>query len=844
MSFVKRENGKWRNEKGKFVCKPKISPDSATGADLPPQIDPDTIQLDPETNQPVPNAMQSASNAIQSTSNGIQSTSKTTQPKTQRKRKRHCMGAVKAKKTRKRTYPPGYVPRVGKKTSVVWYYFESIGHENGVSRGQCRMCFVIFKNPGGSTTGMRSHLDRRHTGCVELVLNEPESESKTQIAESYILEHCIAGPDGVLKREVKQDIKDEKGEPTSPPPPPLSVEGGAIGEVGETEIFEGDFESDNNEEDFKNMLEVSIASGSSTKRHVLPGPPPGICSVVETENNTKLLVNLLASSMRPLQSANSSGFMNMLQGLNSEYLGDVSGQNNNIMGAMVDALNDQFRDLRDVGRRELEDQFISISLELWTKTNSEIYLLAHAHYVSEYWTFDSKFLGMQKLPGTNLLTPTTELYETIATAMDSLVEDMQIKRDKITMITFNASPFKQEETVAISSIRTIPCFNEVFRQAFVILNNGATQLTGIDIIEDCKKQAKQILPSYKEIKRHPAKFIETFRKFLVSGRGNDLPLNTTLDDIDALGRMQQPINEMLESLLDEPVIPASLILPLIFGIQSLFNYQVDCDNSNWPQEERKAIAAAVNNFIQTSYNFDITSNELGDTTLAICSFLDPRYKGMNFINGELRQALHETITELLHKLEKEMPTESDTGHIISVHSEHPDFAHLNASSSDPLNMDPQPSTSRQSSKLATIMTRVMGRKSMPTTPSSRVQEELANYSREPDSLLGVDPYQWWGNNSDRYPTLSQLAKKYFCIRGISIHGKFAFTPAGKKFHNNLSNLEPEFVEKMLFIRKYLADEDEDQSDTRSNSCIIIEDRLDIKTEMITLNNTSLMEEET
>lgn len=146
-------------------------------------------------------------------------------------------------------------PRIGKKTSVVWNFFKSLPHDNGISRAVCLLCKVIFKNPGGSTTGMRGHLERKHPGVIDRLL---------------------------------LPVKIEKTEPkrsNSPPPPHLSIENGAIATVGETEMYEQDSSSVMIENDHDQG--TPVAANTRRKKRILPGPPPEVYSETNEDDLTK-----------------------------------------------------------------------------------------------------------------------------------------------------------------------------------------------------------------------------------------------------------------------------------------------------------------------------------------------------------------------------------------------------------------------------------------------------------------------------------------------------------------------------------------------------------------------------
>ena len=58
--------------------------------------------------------------------------------------------------------------------------------------------------------------------------------------------------------------------------------------------------------------------------------------------------------------------------------------------------------------------------------------------------------------------------------------------------------------------------------------------------------------------------------------------------------------------------------------------------------------------------------------------------------------------------------------------------------------------------------------SVPLTSHEQAKKEVTAYSELTAEDTRTEPLDWWKQNSDRFPLLSTLVKKYLCVCGTSL----------------------------------------------------------------------------
>ncbi|CAG8494983.1 4223_t:CDS:2 [Scutellospora calospora] len=87
------------------------------------------------------------------------------------------------------------------------------------------------------------------------------------------------------------------------------------------------------------------------------------------------------------------------------------------------------------------------------------------------------------------------------------------------------------------------------------------------------------------------------------------------------------------------------------------------------------------------------------------------------------------------------------------------------------------------------------------TTQSLQDDELTSYLKEPVASKNQNPLLWWEERKDRYPLLTQLARKYLAVPATSVPSERLFSDAGAHITARRTCLSSDLVEKFLFLKR-------------------------------------------
>ena len=89
----------------------------------------------------------------------------------------------------------------------------------------------------------------------------------------------------------------------------------------------------------------------------------------------------------------------------------------------------------------------------------------------------------------------------------------------------------------------------------------------------------------------------------------------------------------------------------------------------------------------------------------------------------------------------------------------------------------------------------------PKSVQEQVEHEIQQYKQESPINASDNPLMWWKRKSSPYPNLSILAKRYLCIPSTSVPSERVFSTAGDIVTARRSQLDPEHVDTLVFLKK-------------------------------------------
>lgn len=294
------------------------------------------------------------------------------------------------------------------------------------------------------------------------------------------------------------------------------------------------------------------------------------------------------------------------------------------------------------------------------------------------------------------------------------------------------------------------------------------------------------------------------------GREKDLGTLSERDIASAeeLVLVLTPLKIATTALCEESVPTLSMIMPLQ---HRLLNYIMKEKDDDPPLI--KQVKKAVVEDLSTRYQ-DICTRK----ALTVATLLDPRFKSTPFLSDKDRlDAYHELTVQAVFSLNacklKETP-DPQVPHT-TAEPEPPALPSFpDDDEIDDLHVPSPAKKMRQETEKSDA-----GKPSHPSAMSClfgdtyqiSVQEpkshqdiceaEISQYKKEPPINASENPLTWWSHHSDRYPSLSTMAKKYLCIPATSVPAERVFSTAGDVVTAQRSQLKSEHVDRLIFLKK-------------------------------------------
>ena len=256
-------------------------------------------------------------------------------------------------------------------------------------------------------------------------------------------------------------------------------------------------------------------------------------------------------------------------------------------------------------------------------------------------------------------------------------------------------------------------------------------------------------------------------------RGDLMPSDSEFATLESYRDIMKPLVDITEAIGAEKWVTVSTIRPIL---HKLLNVHLKLSPGRDSQVVR-AMKEAISSDLSKRYT---------DSTLEIlakATFLDPRFKTLQFLKPEERREI-------------ELNIELDMVEILSA-------ANV---SNDNIPSEPPAKRFCGEHKLLELLNDVVN----PTQEShetvsapQKAKAELSRYVGEEST--GKNPLLWWSENTLRYPKLHQLVHRYLCIPATLVPSERAFSIAGHVVNQKRASLLPDTVNMMVFLADNLRD---------------------------------------
>lgn len=87
--------------------------------------------------------------------------------------------------------------------------------------------------------------------------------------------------------------------------------------------------------------------------------------------------------------------------------------------------------------------------------------------------------------------------------------------------------------------------------------------------------------------------------------------------------------------------------------------------------------------------------------------------------------------------------------------------------------------------------------------STATQVQIETYLAEKTIHRMESPFEYWGKNKERFPSLAATAAKFLCTPSSSVDSERLFSTASNILHDKRNRLLGEKVETLIFLKKNL-----------------------------------------
>ena len=232
--------------------------------------------------------------------------------------------------------------------------------------------------------------------------------------------------------------------------------------------------------------------------------------------------------------------------------------------------------------------------------------------------------------------------------------------------------------------------------------------------------------------------------------------------IEELVPALRPLADSTEALSSEAYPSASCILPMLHYLRTVVLVEGENDSPIVTQFKAKVLQGINKRFLPFEHP------DFPNSTLGLCTFLDPRHKRLLGLNDEQKGAVHRRVIELIS---------DDAEPTADIKREGP-----------------------VQKKRKAAFTCLDGDIAFLSKDEVSAEQELDLYLTEP---VFMGPFDWWKHYSQRFPRLSKLAKNLLCIMGTSIPSERAFLIAGLTLTNKRNQMSEELLDEVVFLNKTL-----------------------------------------
>ncbi|KAJ3580776.1 hypothetical protein NHX12_027326 [Muraenolepis orangiensis] len=499
--------------------------------------------------------------------------------------------------------------------------------------------------------------------------------------------------------------------------------------------------------------------------------------------------------MRPINISQGSGFKDFVYELEPRYT--IPSR-----ATITDRVVKLYDTTKDNIIQTISGQKIALTTDGWTSLATEAYVTVTAHFINEEWELKDVLLK-------TIEAPKSHTAENVAKYIGNILDEYKVDRESVLSITTdNAANYVNAVERHLQAVN-VPCMahtiNLAVRKGLAVraIESPVNRLKATALhFNKSTTDSYQLESKQKLLGVKPAKLINDcatrwnstydmvcraaeqqapVAAVIMEKKLGHLELSTSewtlLEQVRAV---LKPFKTATEALSTDRFPTASAVLPLKYVLLSHLKPSI-------------GDSAALNDMktkISTDLEKRYNPNKDAFMLLNTSSYLDPRFHRLIHLDRDQQQEVRERVKSELMVIAEDCGGYEEDGEVAAMAKGTQEKTALGAMG-DLFGNVYQGAESTDAS----------GR---PTVDIGNVlQQEMLIYESETPLPTDSDPLSWWKASGSKYSHIAQLARRYLSIPGSSVRAERVFSTAGIIVNKKRSALDPENVDRLVFLANNL-----------------------------------------
>lgn len=506
---------------------------------------------------------------------------------------------------------------------------------------------------------------------------------------------------------------------------------------------------------------------------------PKITKKTACEIDKKLLL-LFIFDFQPFSVVQDSGFQSFVASLNPSYqLPSRQSISKTAIPALYEECQHKIKELIKHGIK------FCITTDCWTSRNTVSYIAVTAHFLDNNFNLYTVLLQCRSID-------VSHTSDNLALLLSDIVQSWGIQDQILLAVSDNAINIKNAIKVKLNW-NYFGCFAHTLN---LIVKDGlkTEEISKIlnkikQIVRHFKKSSKsnaKLMAYQRNVGKEPLKLLQEVEtrwnstlymlqrlilledavKSTIALIDKQLPSISQREwlIIKNLCLILKPFDDATQNVSGESYCSGSIVIPIANGLISVYS---NIKASEYPYEITQFITKVKFGIVDRLRN--IEENE----TLAMSTFLDPRFKTFAFSNPTCAEHIKEIVTNSISLLYN---WQANTAEKEIVDNAIPNELSIwNSFDSHITHFKPRGTT------------------------TSRAIIEVQRYLEDDLISRNEDILKWWRINKIKYPKLSQIAQEKLCALGSSVPCERIFSKAGQVLNERRTRLSDNKTKMLLFL---------------------------------------------